>query len=165
MFLAGRKGDANIRGAFLHMASDAGVSFGVVIAGFAILATGWLWLDPAISLLIGVVVLIGTWGLLKDAVNLAMDAVPASINVADVRQYFMSLPGVFDVHDLHVWAMSTTEVALTAHLVMEEPLPSESLLARVPGELHEKFGIDHPTLQIERQDGEFPCAFEPAHVV
>ncbi len=165
MFMAGRRGDANIRGAFLHMASDAGVSLGVVVAGFAILLTGWVWLDPATSLLIGAVVLAGTWGLLRDALNLALDAVPESVDVARVQGYLSSLPSVSEVHDLHIWGMSTTEVALTAHLVMREPLPDDSLLAKIPQDLREQFGIDHPTLQIERDNAEYPCALEPAHLV
>jgi cobalt-zinc-cadmium efflux system protein len=118
LFLSGRRGDVNIRGAFLHMAADAGVSLGVVLAGVAILATGWWWLDPVVSLMIVVVILIGTWGLLRDAVNLALDAVPEGVDVHGVRQYLASLPKVVDVHDLHIWGMSTTETALTAHLVM-----------------------------------------------
>src|SRR5204863_3859271 len=119
MFMSGRKRDLNIRAAFVHMAADAGVSLGVVVAGFLIIATGWLWIDPAISLVIAAVITWGTWGLLRDSANLALHAVPQGIEVAEVRQYLSSLPHVTAVHDLHVWPMSTTETALTAHLVRD----------------------------------------------
>src|SRR5262249_2177444 len=120
LFIKGRKGDINIRGAFLHMAADAGVSVGVVIAGLAISLTGLLWIDPLVSLLIVLVIAISTWGLLRDSVNLAMDAVPEGIDPEAVRSYLGRQPGVMEVHDLHIWAMSTTETALTAHLVKAE---------------------------------------------
>jgi cobalt-zinc-cadmium efflux system protein len=151
LFMAGRKGDLNIKGAFLHMAADAGVSAGVVLAGIAIAATGWLWLDPAISLLIVIVILIGTWGLLRDSVNLAMDAVPEGVDPVTVRQYLNELPGIKEVHDLHIWGLSTTEVALTAHLVKPDAKSEDALLADTCQELHERFGIEHATLQVERE--------------
>ncbi|MDP9357144.1 MAG: cation diffusion facilitator family transporter [Chloroflexota bacterium] len=157
LFLAGRKGDLNIRGAFLHMAADAAVSLGVVLAGFAILATGWRWLDPAISLAIVAVIFVGTWNLLRDSVNLALDAVPESIDTAAVGTYLAGLPAVTDVHDLHIWGMSTTETALTAHLVVPDGVVGDELLAQVAGELHDRFGIEHATLQIEHSDGAHPC--------
>ena len=113
LFLTGREGDLNVRAAFLHMSADAGIAFGVVLAGFAMLMTGRLWLDPVVSLLIVAVILWSTWGLLRDAVNLALDGVPVGIEVADVQSYLRGLPGVLDVHDMHIWAMSTTETALT----------------------------------------------------
>ncbi len=116
-FMAGRKSDLNIRGAFLHMLTDALVSLGVVISGLVVLATGWQWIDPAVSLTIAVVIVAGTWSLLKDSINLALDAVPPNIDRAAINGYLLALPGVTEVHDLHIWAMSTTEVALTAHLV------------------------------------------------
>ena len=164
LFMAGRKGDLNIKGAFLHMAADAGVSLGVVLAGFAIAATGWLWLDPAISLTIVAVILVGTWGLLRDSVNLAMDAVPEGIDPAAVHAYLAGLPGVREVHDLHIWGMSTTDAALTAHLVRPDGDNEDALLARTGRELHERFGIEHATLQVER-GGTPPCALAPDHVV
>ena len=117
LFMRGRHGDLNIRGAYLHMAADAAVSFGVVIAALLIMATGWLWIDPAISLVIAAVVLVSGWGLMRDSVNLALDAVPRGIELADVRDYLATFEGVTEVHDLHIWAMSTNETALTAHLV------------------------------------------------
>ncbi|MBM2812657.1 MAG: cation diffusion facilitator family transporter [Chloroflexi bacterium] len=165
MFMAGRKKDVNMGGVVLHMASDAGVSLGVVLAGFAILATGWAWLDPAISLLIGFVILVGTWGLLKDSLNLAMDAVPEGVEITAVKDYLSSLPSVSEVHDLHVWGMSTTEVALTAHLVIREPWPDDGFLTEIAGELREEFNIAHPTLQFERGDPQHPCLLAPSHVV
>lgn len=157
LFLSGRQGDMNIRGAFLHMAADAGVSLGVVLAGVAILATGWWWLDPVVSLVIVVVILVGTWDLLRDAVNLALDAVPERVDLHGISQYLAGLPKVIDVHDLHIWGMSTTETALTAHLVMTEAVCDDAFLARVEGELHQLFGIEHTTLQIETGHPAYPC--------
>lgn len=157
LFLSGRKQDLNIRGAYLHMAADAGVSLGVVIAGSAIIATGWLWLDPTISLIITALILISTWGLLRDSVNLALDSVPDNIDPVAVESYLMGLPDVTKVHDLHIWAMSTTEVALTAHLVVPQLVPDDSFLHRVSHTLHDQFGIGHSTLQIERGEEEDSC--------
>ena len=165
LFAAGRKGDLNIKGAFLHMAADAGVSAGVVVAGLAIAATGWSWLDPAISLVIVVVILISTWGLLRDSVNLALDAVPEDIDAHAVEKYLRGLPGVMDVHDLHIWGMSTTDVALTAHLVKPTAEDEDHLIARTCTELHDRFGIEHATLQIERAQGSHPCSLAPAQVI
>ena len=157
MFLRGRKGDLNIRGAFLHMAADAGVSLGVVVAGAAILVTGWLWLDPIVSLVIVVVILVGTWGLLRDSVNLALDAVPEGVDLSGIEKYLAALPAVTEIHDLHIWGMSTTETALTAHLVMTRGACDDSFLARAEDELHRRFGIEHVTLQVESGDPAFPC--------
>jgi cobalt-zinc-cadmium efflux system protein len=151
LFVTGRKRDLNLRGAFLHMAADAAVSAGVVLAGIAILYTGWTWLDPLVSLLIAAVILAGTWGLLRDSVNRALAAVPAGIDPAAVSACLAALPGVTGVHDLHIWALSTTESALTAHLVKPLPSPDEdALIATASRELRERFGIRHTTLQWER---------------
>ena len=152
MFMSDRKRDLNIRAAFLHMAADAGVSLGVVIAGFLIIATGWLWIDPAISLAIAAVITWGTWGLLRDSVNLALHAVPQGIEVSKVRQYLASLPHVTEVHDLHVWPMSTTETALTAHLVRDVDDCDCALLDQAARDLDHKFEIQHTTLQFETLD-------------
>jgi cobalt-zinc-cadmium efflux system protein len=152
MFMSGRKRDLNIRAAFMHMAADAGVSLGVVVAGFLIIATGWLWIDPVISLAIAAVITWGTWGLLRDSVNLALHAVPQGIEVAKVRQYLSSLPHVTEVHDLHIWPMSTTETALTAHLVRDIDDCDCTLLERAAQELNHKFEIQHATLQFETLD-------------
>ena len=149
LFMSGRKGDLNIRGAFLHMVADAFVSLGVVLAGIAILATGWLWFDPVVSLIIVAVVVVGTWELLRDSVNLALDGVPENIELLAVRTYLEELPGVVEAHDLHIWAMSTSETALTAHLVMLAGSPGDGFLSRIAMELQEKFGIEHTTIQIE----------------
>jgi cobalt-zinc-cadmium efflux system protein len=157
LFLSGRKGDLNIRGVFVHMAADAGVSLGVVLTGAAILATGWLWLDPVVSVVIVVIILIGTWDLLRDAVNLALDAVPEGVNLQGVGAYLAGLPKVVDVHDLHIWGMSTTETALTAHLVMTEAVCDDAFLARIEGELHTLFGIEHTTIQVETGNPAYPC--------
>ena len=150
LFFSGRKSDLNIRGAFLHMAADAGVSAGVVIAGAAILFTGTLWIDPAISLFITGIILLGTWRLLRDAFDMAMDAVPRGIDPEAVRAYLSSLSGVNGVHDVHIWAMSTRETALTAHLIKPDPKDDDSLIEKASKELHDQFGIDHITLQWER---------------
>jgi cobalt-zinc-cadmium efflux system protein len=152
LFMSGRKRDLNIRGAFLHMAADAGVSFGVVLAGFLIIVTGSLWIDPVISLVIAAVITWGTWGLLRDSANLALQAVPQGIEVAKVRQYLSSLPHVTEVHDLHIWPMSTTETALTAHLVRDIDDCDCALLEQAAQDLNRKFEIQHTTLQFETLD-------------
>jgi len=165
LFMSGRKRDLNLKGAFLHMAGDAAVSVGVVIAAFAIRMTGWHWLDPAVSLAIGVVIVWGTWGLLRESINLSMDAVPAEIDPHAVEDYLVNLAGVTAVHDLHIWAMSTTEVALTVHLVMAEAPRGDLFLHEVGDVLRERFGIGHATTQIECGDGERDCRQAPVHVV
>jgi cobalt-zinc-cadmium efflux system protein len=153
LFMAGRKSDLNIRGAFLHMAADAGISAGVVVAGVAIFFTGWTWLDPLASILINVVIVIGTWGLLRESFDLATDAVPSGIDLLAVRRYLGALPDVSAVHDLHIWAMSTTEIALTAHLVMPAAAGGDAFRRHVCEHLQQTFGIEHSTIQIE-QDAE-----------
>jgi cobalt-zinc-cadmium efflux system protein len=165
LFMKGRRSDLNIQGAFLHMAADAGVSLGVVLAGLAILATGLEWIDPAVSLLVAVVIFIGTWGLLRDSVNLALHAVPKDIDPGEVADYLRGLPGVVEVHDLHIWPMSTTETALTAHLIKPAIDNEDDLLARTCHELHERFGIEHATLQFERGRGSNVCRQAPPDVV
>ncbi|MEO7102339.1 MAG: cation diffusion facilitator family transporter [Gemmatimonadaceae bacterium] len=165
MFVAGRKGDLNIRGAFLHMAADAAVSLGVVIAGVIIGVTGWLWVDPVVSLLIVVVITIGTWALLRESLHLALDAVPESVDLAEVEAYLRSLPDVTDVHDLHIWGMSTTDVALTAHLVKPNAGDDDSMLIGTCQELGKRFGIGHATIQIERGHGPHECMQASAEVV
>jgi cobalt-zinc-cadmium efflux system protein len=149
LFMSGNKDDLNLRGAFLHMAADALVSLGVVIAGAVFIWTGWTWLDPAISLVIAVVILLGTWGLLRQSLHLSLDGVPASVELDSVKSYLSSLPGVIEVHDLHVWAMSTSETALTVHLVISDGHPGDDFLNRVADELHDDFAIEHATIQIE----------------
>ncbi len=165
LFMSGRRGDLNIRGAFLHMAADAVVSLGVVLAGIAILVTHWLWFDPVVSLMIVVVVVVGTWQLLRDSVNLVLDAVPAGIEPQAVQTYLIERPDVSKVHDLHIWAMSTTETALTAHLVMPKGYPGDAFLCHVCQELHDHFGISHSTIQVETGDSDYPCTLESDHVV
>jgi len=155
LFFAGRKGDVNLRGAFLHMAADAGVSLGVVVAGFIIAATGWTWVDPVVSFGIAAIITIGTWGLLRESVNLALHAVPEGVDPAAVIDHLAGLEGVTAVHDLHIWPMSTTEVALTAHLVRPEVANDDALLARICEELHARFGIEHVTIQVERDATHF----------
>jgi cobalt-zinc-cadmium efflux system protein len=150
LFLRGRKEDLNVRGAFLHMAADAAVSVGVVLAGLAILLTGHRWIDPAVSLLVAVVIFLSTWGLLRDSFQLALQAVPSHIDLGEVREYLAGLPGVDGVHDLHIWAMSTTETALTAHVIKPDPRGDDELLARICRDLHDLFGIEHTTVQLER---------------
>jgi cobalt-zinc-cadmium efflux system protein len=166
LFFAGRKKDLNIRGAFLHMASDAGVSVGVVLAGIGIMTTGWLWIDPLVSLVIVAIILMSTWGLLKESMNLALQAVPSGIDTQMVSDYLSRLPGVTAVHDLHIWAISTTETALTAHLVKPDPIDDDVLITQVRRELFENFGIDHMTLQWERSDSFVQCgaACEPKKI-
>jgi len=149
LFMAGRSTDLNIRGAFLHMAADALVSLGVVATGALYLWTGWAWLDPATSLVIALVIVIGTWGLLKQSLHLMFDGVPDSVDLMAVQAYLLSQPGVEDVHDLHVWAMSTSEIALTAHLVMPGGHPGDAFFEEIAAALHDRYEITHPTMQIE----------------
>lgn len=164
LFIRGREEDLNLRGAFLHMAADALVSLGVVLAGVAILTTGWLWFDPAVSLIIVVAIFVGTWQLLSDSLSLALDAVPGAIEPQAVRTYLAERPGVERVHDLHIWAMSTTETALTAHLVMPNGYPGDAFLSETAQELHDNFKIEHATLQVET-DPDRPCTLAPEHRV
>lgn len=156
LFMSGNKHDLNLRGAFLHMAADALVSLGVVIAGALFIWTGWTWLDPAISLVIALVILLSTWGLLRHSLHLSLDGVPASIELDSVRNYLAELPGVGAIHDLHVWAMSTSEIALTVHLVMPGGHPGDDFLCSIANALHHDFAIAHATLQVET--GDRPCA-------
>lgn len=162
MFMRGRERDINVHGAFLHMVADAAVTVGVIAAALLIAGTGWLWLDPAISLLIAAVILVGTWGLLRDSVDLALDAVPRGIDPAAVEAFLREQPGVAEVHDLHIWAMSTTETALTAHLVRPDAAPDDGFLAGLRDALHHRFEIGHATIQVEAGA---PCPQAPAHVV
>lgn len=164
-FLRGRHGDLNIRSAYLHMAADTLVSAGVVAAGAAIMATGWLWIDPAAGLVIVAVIVVGTWDLLRHSTRLALDAVPASIDPEAVRRYLVDLPGVAELHDLHIWPMSTTETALTCHLVMPAGHPGDAMLANLAVELRERFAIQHATIQVETGDPAHPCELVPDHVV
>ncbi|OIO74934.1 MAG: cation transporter [Gallionellaceae bacterium CG1_02_56_997] len=149
LFMSGNQDDLNLRGAFLHMAADALVSLGVVIAGAVFIWTGWTWLDPAISLVIAVVILLGTWDLLRQSLHLSLDGVPASIELDLVRAYLLSLPQVCGAHDLHVWAMSTSDIALSVHLSMPEGHPGDPFLEQLGRELHDRFAIEHATIQIE----------------
>lgn len=162
MFMRGRKEDLNVRGAFLHMAADAAVSAGVVIAALAMRMTGQLWIDPLVSLVIVAVILFGTWDLLRESLNLAMDAAPKGIDPIAVRDWLGELPGVTEVHDLHIWALSTTESALTAHLVRPTPGDLDAFLHETSEALHHRFGIGHATLQIETGGA---CRLAPADVV
>jgi cobalt-zinc-cadmium efflux system protein len=147
----------------MHMLADAGVSVGVAVAGAIILLTRWHWIDPVVSLAISVVIVWGTWGLLRASVNMSLQAVPDAIDPAKVRSYLEALPGVVEVHDLHIWAMSTTETALTCHLVVPDAPPDGELLIRAEEELLDRFGIEHPTIQVER--GSHSCKLASANVV
>lgn len=157
MFLSGSKGDMNIRAVFLHMAADALVSLGVVLSGIAIVFTKWFWLDPAFSLVISALIIFSTWDLLKDSFNLAIDGVPNDIDERAVLTYLAECPGVTQVHDLHIWNMSTVDTALTAHLVMPARHPRDEFLAKISQDLKNIFDIDHTTLQIESGDPDHPC--------
>jgi cobalt-zinc-cadmium efflux system protein len=160
----GSHDDLNMRGAFLHMLADAGVSVAVVVAALGIRLTGWQWLDPAVSLLISVVILIGTWRLLRDSLRLALNAAPANVDPEAVADYLRALPEVKELHDLHIWAMSTTETALTCHLVTPAGHPGDAFLQRVAHELQDKFAICHTTVQIELSDGA-QCHLQPDNVL
>jgi len=159
LFMSGSKSDLNVRGAFLHMAADAGIALGVVVAGLLIWLTGRNWIDPVVSLLVSAVVVIGTWRLLRDSFNLAMDAVPEGIDLHAVENHLRGYAEIADVHHLHIWAMSTTQVALTAHLVKSDGVIDNALLQRIEHDLEHEFGIGHATLQLESGAAKAePCA-------
>jgi cobalt-zinc-cadmium efflux system protein len=158
LFMRGSKGDLNIRGAFLHMAGDALVSAGVVVAGGLALWFGWDWLDPVVSLAIAAVIVIGTWSLFRQSLHLMFDGVPESVDLHAVQGLLESLPGVAHVHDLHVWAMGTSEIALTAHLVMPDGQAGDAFLQDATDQLHDRFDIEHVTLQVMRVPFTMPCA-------
>jgi len=163
LFMSGSKSDVNIRGAFLHMAGDALVSLGVVAAGALYLHYGWAWLDPVVSLVIAVVIVVGAWGLLRQSLHLAFDGVPDGIDLADVYACLTEQPGVVSVHDLHVWALGTSEVALSAHLVMPGGHPGDSFFVDLAEQLEHRFQIRHPTIQIELDGIADGCA-APLHL-
>ena len=165
LFMQGGKTDLNLRGVYLHMAGDAAVSLAVAVAGGVVLYTGWFWLDPALTLVVSAVILWSSWGLLRQSLGLALQAVPEGIEQPAVRECLAGLPGVTDVHDVHVWAMSTSENAMTAHLVIPGRHPGDEFLRTAAALLEERFGIHHATLQIEIADTAKACAFAPDHVV
>lgn len=162
LFMAGRKSDLNIRGAFLHMAADALVSLGVVVCGALYLWQGWAWLDPVVSLIIALVIVVGTWSLFHQSLHLLFDGVPASVDLNEVQEWLVGLPGVSEVHHVHIWAMSTQETALTAHLVMPDGHPGDDFYLQTAAALHARFGIAHPTLQIERAAVDDGCRLPSA---
>jgi cobalt-zinc-cadmium efflux system protein len=165
LFSKGHKDDLNIRGAYLHMMADAAVSLGVVVAGGIILMTGWNWLDPLISLLIVAVIVASTWGLLRDSTQLALSAVPKNVDFAAVETYLRNLKGVTDIHDLHIWGMSTTDTALTVHLVLPSGYPCDHFMDEIMHTLKEQFAIEHCTLQVEQGTTHHDCALHshPPH--
>jgi cobalt-zinc-cadmium efflux system protein len=165
LFASGRLHDLNLKSAFLHMAADTLVTAGVVAAGVVIWLTSWYWLDPAVSLIVSAVIVLGTWGLVRNAINLALDAVPEGVDAAAVRAHLLAMPGVTALHDLHIWGMSTTETALTCHLVLPGGHPGDAVLNRVAQQLHQLFGIQHATIQIELADSDEACVLTPEHVV
>jgi cobalt-zinc-cadmium efflux system protein len=165
LFLRGRERDLNLKSAFVHLASDAVLAVGVAVAGGVIMFTGWLWLDPAVSIVLAMTILAGTWSLMKKSANLMLDAVPEGIDPERVKAFLGGLPSVVEVHDLHIWAMSTTETALTAHLVMPGNSCEPTFLARACRELHERFDIDHATLQIDPEEAPAPCSLAPDEIV
>ena len=165
LFMSGRKGDLNVRAAFTHMLADAAVAAGTVAAGALILWTGWNRVDPAVSLAISVVIIAGTWSLLRDSIKLSLDAVPDGIERAAVESFLLGLPGVVAIHDVHIWGLSTTDVALTAHLVLPEVKDGETFLAHIAGEMREHFGIGHATIQLETPETAEVCCLRPDHVI
>lgn len=163
LFFKGQQHDLNIRGAFLHMAADAGVSLGVVIAGMFILFKGWLWIDPVVSLLIVAIILVGTWRLLKESLNYAMDAVPANVDIRKIQRHLLDLPQVDSLHDLHVWPLSTSETALTVHLVVNVNPLNNAFLSQLQQDLHDHFDIEHATIQLELADDAHFCLLGSNH--
>jgi cobalt-zinc-cadmium efflux system protein len=170
LFMRGRKGDLNVRAAFLHMAADAGISAGVVVAGLFISLTGQSWIDPVTSLVLVVIVAFGTWGLLRDSVNFSLHAAPPGFDPEEIGAFLRDREKVTAMHDLHVWPMSTTETALTVHLLVPSGYPGDGFTVEIASALKRRFGIDHATIQIETSvetvcNVETVCMFEPAHVV
>jgi cobalt-zinc-cadmium efflux system protein len=165
LFMSQGKRDLNLRSAFVHLASDAVLALGVALAGGVIVITGWLWLDPAVSIVLAITILTGTWSLMKQSLDLMLDAVPEGIDPEQVKAFLGALPGVVEVHDLHIWALSTTETALTAHVVMPGSMQRPAFLSEVCSDLRAKFDIDHSTLQIDPEDAPAPCALAPDEVV
>lgn len=165
LFMSGRKGDLNVRAAFTHMLADAAVAAGTVAAGALILWTGWNRVDPAVSLVIGVVIIAGTWSLLRDSIKLSLDAVPDGIEPSAVESFLLGLPGVVAIHDVHIWGLSTTDVALTAHLVCHEEAAGQGLLVYIAEEMREHFGIGHATIQLETPAVAEICCLRPDHVI
>jgi cobalt-zinc-cadmium efflux system protein len=164
LFMAGSKDDINVRGAYLHMAADAALSLGVVIAGLVVMYTGWTWLDPAVSLVIVVIIVAGTWSLLKESLQMVLAGVPASVDATQVTAFLAAQTGVTEVHDVHIWAMSTTETALTAHLVMPDGYPGDEAIDHIVEHLREDFAIHHSTLQVEQGTTKHSsCALHDAH--
>jgi len=162
LFMRGRASDLNIRAAFLHMAADALVSAGVLIAGALTLWMGWVWLDPVASLAIAVVILLGTWGLFKQSLHMLFDGVPDSVDPQAVQECLAALPGVTRVHDLHIWAMGTSHIALTAHLVMPQGHADDAFLAQATRQMHDRFAITHVTLQVMKMPFTPSCGQQPA---
>lgn len=165
LFFKDKEADLNIRGAYLHMAADALISLGVVVSAFIISKTAWYWIDPVVSILISFIIIYGTWDLFKDSLRLSMDAVPPDIEPVAVKKYFESLPDVVEVHDLHIWAMSTTETALSVHLTMSARSMENADLAQISTHLRKHFKIHHPTIQIEMNDEHFECHLKPEDVL
>jgi len=165
LFFAGRKRDLNIRAAFLHLAGDAAIAVGVIVATLVLLRTGWLWVDPVTGIIVSLIILLSTWSLLRKSIDLVLDSVPEHIDIDAVRGYLGTLPGVIEVHDLHVWAMSTTEAALTAHIVMPANACAPRFLGDVCKELHDRFDIDHATLQVDSLEAPDPCRLAPAGTI
>lgn len=163
LFVKGSKGDLNIRGAYMHLMADAVVSLGVVISGIIMIFTGWNWLDPTVSLVVTAVIVMGTWGLLRDSMQLALSAVPAHIYVSEVDAFLRQCAGVTDIHDLHIWGMSTTESALTVHLVMPNGYPSDAALDEIVHALEDKFSIHHSTIQVEQGTTNHSCSLTTAN--
>jgi cobalt-zinc-cadmium efflux system protein len=163
LFMRGQKEDLNIRGAFLHMAGDALISAAVAVSGLVILGTNWTWLDPVMSLVVVAVIVYGTWGLLRDSVRLALDAVPPGVDLQRIRDYLAGQPGVTDVHDLHVWALSTTGNALSAHLVIPAGHPGDAVVDAIVLTLRERFAMQHATLQVDLGTTDHHCSLEHPH--
>lgn len=160
LFMRGSKEDLNVRGAFMHMAADAAISAAVAVSGLVILYTGWNWLDPVMSIIVVAVILYGTWGLGRDAMRLALAAVPPGVDTARIRGYLSGLPGVRGVHDLHVWALSTTENALTVHLVMPQGHPGDAFLQGVVATLRRDHAMHHTTVQVDVTDSASECVLQ-----
>ncbi|BFG72744.1 cation diffusion facilitator family transporter [Paraburkholderia terrae] len=162
LFMRGQEDDLNIRGAFLHMVADAAVSAAVAVSGLAILFSGWTWLDPVMSIVVVAVIVYGTWGLLRDSIKLALNGVPPGVDVQKIREYLAAQPGVTDVHDLHVWALSTTGNALSAHLVIPDGHPGDMVIDGIVGTLRAEFDMHHATLQVDMGTTQHRCSLDRA---